>query len=495
MKFKIKKIDINAGALVCYLNEKDADKLDLNEHDRVKISKGKKFVTCILNVCTEKTLKSGNVGLLEEAYDELEMKSGSLVDISHVEKPMSLHYIKEKLKGKRLSYEKIYAIIKDIVDGNFSHIEMTYFVSACYVHELSMDEVVSLTRAMIDTGEVLKLPADKILDKHCIGGVAGNRTTMVVVPIIAALGYTMPKTSSRSITSPAGTADTFEVLCPVSYEMKEIKKIVKKTNGCIVWGGAVNMAPADDKIIKVEHPVSLDPTGQLLASILAKKKSVSATHLLIDIPYGKGAKIENINDALDLKKKFLIVSKKLGMKTKVVLTDGKEPVGHGVGPVLEARDVLWLFERDERRPKDLEEKALHMAAELVKLASGKSLKESYKECKEVLDSGIAHHKLEQIIKAQKGTITNSKQIKLSKITKDIIAKKSGTVKHVDNKKISRIAKMCGAPLSKKAGLFLNFHVGDKVKKGDILMTLYAESKDRLDAAYKFHSKVGAIDLK
>ena len=223
------------------------------------------------------------------------------------------------------------------------------------MHELDINESVSLTKAMINTGEILKLNKYPVMDMHCIGGVAGNRTTMIIVPIVASAGLTIPKTSSRSITSPAGTADTMEVLSNVSFSIKEIKKVIRKTNACLVWGGSVNLAPADDKIIRIEHPVSLDPEGQLLASILAKKRSASATHLLIDIPIGKGSKIENRKKALHLKRLFESISKKLGIKIKVIITDGSQPVGNGIGPGLEARDVLWVLKNDSKQPLDLKD--------------------------------------------------------------------------------------------------------------------------------------------
>ena len=152
------------------------------------------------------------------------------------------------------------------------------------------------------------------MDTHCIGGVAANRTSMLIVPILAVAGLTIPKTSSRSITSAAGTADTMEVLCPVVFSLSQMKKIAMRTGGCLVWGGAMSLAPADDKIIQVEHPMALDPVGQLLASIMAKKKSVSATHVLIDIPVGRGAKIQDKKKARDLGEKFKELGKRLGMK-------------------------------------------------------------------------------------------------------------------------------------------------------------------------------------
>ncbi|PIN78921.1 thymidine phosphorylase, partial [Candidatus Woesearchaeota archaeon CG10_big_fil_rev_8_21_14_0_10_33_12] len=245
MKLKVKDIDIATGwPLVAVLNEFDALKLDLHYEDRIKIKKGRKSVIAIIDIADSKKIVScGQIGLYEEVLTKLNAKSGNFVDIFLVEKPVSIQYIKKKLKGKKLSYKEFYQIIDDIIKNKLSEIEITYFVSACYMHELDIEETVSLTKAMINTGEILKFNKYPVIDKHCIGGVAGNRTTMVVVPIVAAAGLTIPKTSSRSITSPSGTADTMEVLCNVCFSIKEIKKIIKKTNACLVWGGSVNLAP------------------------------------------------------------------------------------------------------------------------------------------------------------------------------------------------------------------------------------------------------------
>jgi putative thymidine phosphorylase len=495
MKLKIKKVDINTGYMVCFINEEDAKAMDLRQGERIRISKNKNSVTCIVDTSkSNKIIKKGFVGLLDEAYDSLGLPNNTEVKIALVEKPLSLHYIKNKMKGIPLKKEEIEAIIQDIVDGNYSDIEITYFVSACYIHELSMEEVINLTNAIINTGEILKPKKTPVLDKHCIGGVAGNRTTPIAVPILASLGYTVPKTSSRSITSPAGTADTLEVLCSVCFSKKEMEEIVEKTNACLTWGGALNMAPADDRIIKVEHPISLDPVGQLLASILAKKKAVSATHLLIDIPYGNGAKIEDYNHARSLKKKFEEVSKHLDLKIKVIITDGSQPIGNGIGPVLEARDILWVFERNKNAPKDLEEKGIHLAARLVELTGDMSYKNALKICTDCIEDGSAHKKFIEILKMQKGKIFESKNLKLSKFKKYIKADKNGIITQINNKVISRVARICGAPQSQTAGIYLNVHIGDKVKKGDNLMTLYAENKDKLKYAGDFYKEIKGIKI-
>src|SRR3989344_2426300 len=356
MKLKVKDIDISSGGpLIAVVNHEDAAMLDLHVMDRIKIKKGHKIETVVVDIAqSKKVVPKGKIGVFEEVINSLGLKNNDSVQIEVARKPLSLEFIRKKLDGQKLSEKEIDQIVWDIVHNKLSSVELTYFVAACYTNVMGTEETIMLTKAMVKHGETLKLNMRPIIDKHSIGGIPGNRTTMVLVPIIAAAGYYIPKTSSRSITSPAGTADTMEVLAKVTFPINRMKEIVLRTKGCIVWGGSLNLAPADDKIIAVERPLGIDAESQLLASIMAKKYSVSSTHILIDIPIGKDSKIKNKLEALHLKKQFEEIGKKLRKHIKVIITDGKQPIGNGIGPALEARDVLWLLKRDPRRPLDLE---------------------------------------------------------------------------------------------------------------------------------------------
>jgi len=494
MRLKVKEMEISTGdILIALLNEEDAEKLDLYKGDRIKVrNKGKETIAVVDTTKSKKVVPHGKIGIFTELRETIKAKKNDNIFVSVADKPRSIYYIKKKLKGEKLDYNEIHHIVKDIVNNKLTDIELTYFIASTYIHELTIKETVHLTNAIINTGSILKLNKYPIVDKHCIGGVAGNRTTMIVVPIIAAAGLTVPKTSSRSITSPAGTADTMEVLCNVSFNIEELKKIIKKTNSFMVWGGAVNLAPADDKIIRVEHPVSLDPVGQLLASILAKKKSVSTTHLLIDIPVGKGAKIEKRSNAEKLKKRFEIIGKKLGFVIKVVITDGKQPIGNGIGPALEARDVLWVLKNDNNAPLDLKEKSIRLAGEMLELAKKVKKGFGYKLAKDLVESGMAYKKFVEIIKAQGGKEIEPEKIKVGKFVHHVKAKKSGKISHIHGKIISKIAKIAGAPKDKEAGIYLNVHLGTKVKKGDILYTIYSSSKEKIRYAKRLSEDLDEI---
>ena len=481
MKLKVKDVNIaTGGPLIAILNKNDAMKLDIHYLDRIKVIKGKKIETVVVDITTSaKTVPEGSIGVYEEAINSLKLKNNDKVSIKLARKPLSIDFIKKKLDGVSLSKKEIDQIVWDIVHNKLSDSELTYFVAACYTNLMSIDETIMLTKAMAKYGAVLRLGKYPVIDKHCIGGIPGNRTTMVLVPIIAAAGLTIPKTSSRSITSPAGTADTMEVLAKVAFSIKEMKQIIEKTNGCIVWGGSLNLAPADDKIINVEKALEIDAESQLLASIMAKKYSVSSTHILIDIPIGSGAKVQNKDEALKLKKDFEEIGKKLRKHVKVIITDGSQPIGNGIGPSLEARDVLWILMRNKKRPMDLEKKCISMANEIFKMAG---VKKGKNKALDILDSKLAYAKMKEIIKAQQGHVFDPEHIKIGNFKYDLKANKSGTVTKIDNRAISRIARIAGAPLNKGAGIYLYNHVGDKVKKHNKLFTIYSESRQKLEFA-------------
>lgn len=484
MKFRVKDMDIaTGGVLVVILNKKDAEKLDLHAMDRIRISKGRKFETAILDIAeTNKGIPPGKIGMFEEVIKSLRLKNNDAVQIRLARKPLSIDYIKKKLDGHTLKKQEIEQIVWDIVYNKLTDIEITYFVAAGYTNVLTLKESVMLTKAMAEHGEILKLKDYPVMDKHCIGGVPGNRTTMVITPIIAAAGLKIPKTSSRSITSPAGTADTMEVLADIGSSIKKMKTVIDKTNGCIIWGGALNLAPADDKIIRVERPLAIDAESQLIASIMAKKHSVSSTHILIDIPTGAGSKMPSHQEALKLKEKFEQIGTALKKHIKVIITDGSQPVGNGIGPALEARDVLWLLKGDGRMPHDLKNKSLLMAGYMLEIARKAKPGKGYDKAVEILESGRAYEKFIEIILAQGGRITEPDDVPVGRYVYHYKSPKSGRVSHIDNISMSRIARIAGAPQDKEAGIYLHKHKRDKVKKNEILFSVHAKSRDKLKNA-------------
>ncbi len=485
MRFRVKDLNISGGKhLVAVMNEDVACIEGVHVSSRVKLINGRKNLTVVVDLADRDVLDRNEIGLFNEVMDKLGVKDGDEIEVKVTSQPLSVQYIKKKLDGLELKKNEINEIIKDVVNNRLSEVEMSAFVTACYTRNLTMDETYHLTRSVVNNGKKIKFNDKIILDKHCIGGISGNRTTMLIVPIIAALGLKIPKTSSRSITSPSGTADTMEVLAPVTLTTRKIKSVVNKCGGCIAWGGAINLAAADDKLISVRHPLALDPLGLMLASIMAKKHSVSSNHVLIDIPLGFGAKTKTIGEAKYLARQFTELGERLGMKVKVVITEGNYPIGRGIGPVLEARDVLWVLKNDPRGPADLRNKALYLAGELIELAGKSRVGGGLAVAKEVLDDGRALRKFKEIIKLQGGKWVEPDELKPAPHKAVIKASKSGVIVDISDDIVSKVARLAGAPIDKGAGIYLNKVVGDLVKKGEPVLTIYSESERLLSEALK-----------
>lgn len=398
----------------------------------------------------------------------------------------ALAAIKKKLLGKKLSYKDIYALMDEVAHEKLGPILTTYFVAAGFKEGFSDLELYHLTRAMAETGSKLQFKGI-VADKHSTGGLAGTRTTMILVPIIAAAGFKIPKNSSRAITTPAGTADTMEVLAPVTFNPYQIVKIVEKTGGCIVWGGHLGLAPADDIIIQVETPLAFESFDKIIVSIMAKKIASGATHMVLDIPVGTTLKIRHFKDAEIIAEKFKLLAKKFNIKIAIEINQSLEPAGHGVGPSLEAKDVMKVLQQRPDRPFVLEAKALRLAGKLLDLClkdSKKRVPEGGEElAKNILKSGQALAKMRQIIKIQGGNPDiAAENIKSGPYKFEVRSNRSGTVTHFNNLDLTLIAKILGCPGDKKSGVYLTRRIDEHVDKNDILCILYSSDKYRLKEA-------------
>ncbi|MDF1702197.1 MAG: thymidine phosphorylase family protein [Planctomycetota bacterium] len=410
------------------------------------------------------------IGLSEQAFEQLGVSEGTPVVIEHAARAASLAAVYRKIAGERLSADELDAIAQDIAANRYSKIELTAFLVSCTQGGLDRDEVLDLTRAMVRTGRRLDWGEGVVVDKHCIGGIPGNRTSMIVVPIVAAHGMLFPKTSSRAITSPAGTADTMEVLARVDLDPAGLHRLVRRHRGCIVWGGTSRLAPVDEVLISVERPLSMDSPGQMVASILSKKVAAGSTHLLIDIPVGPSAKVRDTVKALALRKLFEYVGDRLGLHVQVVLTDGTQPIGRGIGPLLEARDVMRVLENDPAAPRDLREKSLQLAGRILEYDPDMRGGAGFDIARDILDSGRALEKMNAIIDAQ-GREEDPPE--LGRLQQAVAAPHAGVITAIDNLKLARIARLAGAPLDKGAGVDLHVKCGDEVAQGDALYTVYA----------------------
>jgi putative thymidine phosphorylase len=490
MELKAKNFNWLAGRPVVIIDAITAKKLNVHADERVLISIKNKKIYAVVDIFSN-LVRETEIGLSNEISSFLKVKSRSFVEVSPAELAAGGILIKKKLNGEELTKKEISTLVSEISHNTLTESEIAYFVAAEKLQGMSFEELKNMTSAMVENGVTLKFNKKIVADKHSIGGIAGNRTTPIVVSICAAAGLTLPKNSSRAVTSAAGTADVLETISRVEFSPKEIKSIVQKAGACLVWGGSLGLAPSDDKIIHVERILKLDIEPQLLASIMSKKIAAGSNHVLIDIPYGKGSKAKTKKDAERLSKKFHKLAKIFKVKIKVVFTDGRQPIGKGIGPVLEMLDVLAVLRNKESAPSDLKEKSIYLAAELLSLCG---IKNSKKRARDILESGEAYEKFREIINTQNGKNnleSKIKALKLAKFKKTIKSRKTGGIKEINNKKINSLCRVLGCPENKGSGVYLHKHLG-KIKKREKLITLYSESKDKLKDALKFFKEFKPI---
>lgn len=438
-------------------------------------------IVATLNVVYSDILLPGEAALSMEALNRLQVVMNDYITVSHLKHIDSLSKVRAKMYDQQLSEEDFKEIISDIAAGSYSNIELSAFITACAGNNLSLDEIIGLTKAMINSGQRLKWNSSMVLDKHCVGGLPGNRTTPIIVSIIAAAGFTIPKTSSRAITSPAGTADTMATITDVDLDLHTIKQVVEKEHGCMVWGGAVNLSPADDILISVEKALDVDSNGQMIASVLSKKAAAGASHVIIDIPVGETAKIRSSAEANLLRSHFEAVGKQIGLQVKVILTDGSQPVGKGIGPALEAMDVLSVLRNEKNAPQDLKERAIILAGALLELAGKYQTGTGNQIARDILEAGKAWIKFHSICKSQGGF----REPAYALYKHDVRADKAGAVIAIDNRKLARVAKLAGAPKSPAAGILYLAPLGRKINKGDVLFTVYSQATGELEYAIEY----------
>lgn len=448
---------------------------------RVSMRVDHRELIATLNVVVSDLLPADAVALSEAAWNAIQPEPDAMATFFHPEPPRSAGALRAKVFGQRLEEADYLALMQDTVHQRLSDIELAAFVTACAGERLDHGETTALTRAMIAVGDTLEWGEGPVLDKHCVGGLPGNRTTPLVVAIVASLGYRIPKTSSRAITSPAGTADTMEVMAPVELDLAAMRNVVEREGGCVVWGGNVRLSPADDVLIRVERPLDFDSDGQLVASILSKKVAAGSNHVLIDMPVGPTAKVRSDAAADSLTGRLVGTATALGLRVAVNRSDGRQPVGHGIGPALEAMDVLKVLRGDPYAPADLRERSIALAGDLLDLVPGNVIGRGRALAEQALASGQALAKFLAICEAQGGF--NEPQF--ARYRADVLAPRDGMVLAIDNRRLSKVAKLAGAPVSAAAGLVSRSRIGDRVVAGEPLFTVYAQSKGQLEYALDY----------
>lgn len=452
---------------------------------RLQVKSTDRSLIATLHTVSAGVLPSGVIGFSDSAWEFLNLSPGDEVEVRHAPLVHSLSALRRKIDGYELSEHEINGIIGDISRRLYSDIEIAAFLTTCATGGVTRRETRALTDAMVKSGNRLQWPEyPRVFDKHCIGGLPGNRTTPIVISIASAAGLLIPKTSSHAITSPAGTADTMSVLTRVDLSLRALKRVVNETGACLAAGGRVGLSPTDDILIRIERALNLDSEGQLVASVLSKKVAAGSTHVLIDMPVGPTAKLRDQNQAQRLARLFSAVAEDLQLVLRCVITDGTQPVGYGIGPVEEARDVLTVLRNQAGAPADLADRAVLLASHLLAMASGESDAHCQEQARHLLTSGAANRQFERICAAQGGL----REPTGARYQAVLQAGRSGVLAAVDNVRLAQLAKLAGAPSSPAAGLRLHVKVGEEVSQGQALATLFATTPGELAYAEEYYSR-------
>lgn len=467
------------------IHKNDAETLGIKEQSRAVLKEKNTGTSAVAEVhVSEKALRTGEIILGSLAAEKLQAKDGDKIEITARGVPASLKYIVKKMDNGKLTRNETAAIVKDITGGVLSPEEISPFVSAIYINGLDMDETEYLAREMIDSGEKLTFSKGPVVDKHSIGGVPGNKISLLVVPTIAAANLLIPKTCSRAITGAGGTADLMEALAPVAFSAKEVQEMTEKAGGVIVWGGTTNIVPADDILIRYEYPLKINPRGKMLASILAKKKAAGSDICVIDIPTGPGAKVATEEEGKILAGQLIELGKRLDMKVECALTYGGFPIGRDVGVNLEVAEALRILEEKDGNGS-LVLKSCAVAGIALEMAGAAKHGDGADAAMRLIQNGKAHQKMMDIIEVQGGDPKiKSSDLPAGEFSYAVEAPEDGYIVSISNRPVIDIARAAGSPADHGAGIHLNRKVGEPVKKGEVLYTIYADKEWKLSKAMK-----------
>jgi AMP phosphorylase len=487
MNIRVKFLEIGSEPIVV-INEADALKIGGKDNDRVRID-GKKPAIALLTVSD--IVKPGEAYVSGNLKSKLGASNGDELNIVYTSSPESVRSIRKKMDKEKLSKEEIQSIVTDILENRLSNIEISAWLAALYINGMDIDEIADFTEAMVDTGDRVEFDRTPVYDFHSMGGVPGNKITPIVVSIVAAAGFMLPKTSSRAISSACGTSDFVETFCEIEMDAATLKRISEEVGGVLAWGGAMNLAPVDDLVIKVEHPLGINPRAQMLASIMSKKMAIGATHLVIDIPMGTGTKVPTIEVARAYARDFMDLGEKLNIHTECAITYAEQPVGSAIGPKLEARECIRILE-GEKHPSSVIEKACDIAGMILEMGG---IVNGADKAREILDSGAALKKFKEIVAAQKGNYDiKSSDLEPGQYKAELTSVTSGYVHSISNKDLVSIAKAAGAPSDKGAGLLVLKKKGQRVEKGEVVLEIYGDNKAKVDRAKELATKYKPYEI-
>lgn len=469
---KVKHLPVNSfGENVAYIYKHCSQYRvdDINKTTRIELQKGGKIIYAFLQIVDEDNLLAADeIGLNDDAFNTLNLSEGTEISINLAAPSASTAALHRKIAGEILTSGEYAAIINDIASGRYSKMDISAFLVACTA-SMSATELISLTEALVAQKVLHWDEKNMVVNQHCLGGVAGNKTDLIILGIVAAYGLPMAKPAIRSLTSCAGVADTMGVLANIDFNAAKFQKFVRENNGALVNYDAMEETKVNHILHNVRSQLGINQNELVIASILAMMISSGVSHLVLDIPVGANARIRSTNEAIRIRKQVEYIGDMLGLQIDAVITDGSEPIGNGLGAVLEARDVMKVLRNYEDAPVDLKEKSLFLAGRVLEFDPQLRGGQGYALAKEILESGRAFEAFQKIVNTQ-----GAKEVPaLGQYVRDVVAPYDGVVSGISNVTINKIGVYAGATQCLGSGVDLRKKTGDRVKAGETLYTIYS----------------------
>lgn len=414
-----------------------------------------------------------------------------------------LEIIAKKRDGKELSKEEIEYFIKEYTKGNITDYQAAALVMAIYINKMTIEETTNLTIAMANSGDILDLSEFGIVvDKHSTGGV-GDKITLILMPIMSALGVPVAKMSGRGLGFTGGTADKLESIpgYKTSLTEEEFKRNVKEIGISLITQTG-NLAPADKKLYALRDTISCTDSIPLIASsIMSKKIAAGANKVLLDVTCGNGAFMKKKEDAIELAREMKKIGNLAGKETICIITSMEEPLGLAVGNTIEIIESINALKGNMQQ--DVKEVVLELGSYMLKLAQkGDNIEENKEKILKCINSNKAYEKFLELVEKQGGDITYCEDIskfRKAKYEKNIISTRSGYIKQIKAEEVGKCACYLGAgrvkkedEIDKEAGILLNKKVGDYVGKGELIATLYTNDISKIDEAKRMFNE--AIEM-
>lgn len=412
--------------------------------------------------------------------------------------------ILKKRAALPLTPEEIHFVISGYVNGDIPDYQVSAWLMTIVFNGMNKDELGTLTLEMAKSGHMVDLSSiDGItVDKHSTGGV-GDKTTLIIAPLVAACGGKVAKMSGRGLGHTGGTIDKMESIPGLQTEMKQ-EAFIEQVNhiGLAVIGQSEGLAPADKKLYALRDVTgTVDSIPLIASSVMSKKLASGAQAILLDVKVGSGAFMKTLDDARQLAQAMVDIGKTNGRFVKAIITDMDRPLGHAIGNALEIREVIDTLKGNG--PEDLTHECLVMAAHMLVLGKICDYDTAFERVQQALDSGAALERLGLMISAQDGderVLNDDSLLPVGRYTRDVTAQSNGYITHMNTEQCGIVSVMLGAgrtvkdgPIDYSAGIVMHRKTGDAVSKGDVIATLYAGDKGLLDGAEETYLEAIKID--